>query len=541
MDPSGIIGIIGVVGQILAASVKLGLDWKEAPADTKSFIGELEGLSKVLSETLNNVIKNPDFAAAFQGKHSSVMSSDSALLSTSQKELDDLLGKIRKGGDGRRFGWDRMKAAFLNERTQTAVENLQRRCNMLNSMVAIDNIALSANTNLEVRSTRRELAEDRVSDQKRRILDWISSSANFEAQQADNIERRQAGTGQWLLDSQQFRDWITKDRQTLFCPGMPGAGKTMVASIIIERLQQEYRDDKSIGLAYVFYNFRRQHEQSPRDILASLLSQLYRGHVADCKYVEDTYKNHDNGKGPLSTKEIVALIQEISSSFAKVYMVIDALDECQPNNGHRHDLLTAILDLQNTCNVSFLATSRHIPDIERYFEGCSTIEIQATDSDVGECLDGHMSRLPSFVQKSSPLQEEIKTSIVQVVKGMFLLAKLQLESLTGKRSPKAVRAASVKLSTSSGAYDKAYDEAMDRIQGQPEDQGNLARDALSWIVCSRGPLRTIEFQHALAIEQGTEELDEDNIPAIEDIVSVCAGLVTVDEESAIIRLVHYTT
>jgi ankyrin repeat protein len=38
-----------------------------------------------------------------------------------------------------------------------------------------------------------------------------------------------------------------------------------------------------------------------------------------------------------------------------------------------------------------------------------------------------------------------------------------------------------------------------------------------------------------------DKLDEDNIPQVDDIVSFCAGLVTVDEESNIIRLVHYTT
>ena len=37
------------------------------------------------------------------------------------------------------------------------------------------------------------------------------------------------------------------------------------------------------------------------------------------------------------------------------------------------------------------------------------------------------------------------------------------------------------------------------------------------------------------------KLDEENLPEIEDMVSVCAGLVTIDEESNIIRLVHYTT
>lgn len=423
MDPSGILGIIGVVGQILAASVKIGLNWKDAPEDTKNFLSELEGLNKVLSETLNNIIKNPDFAAAFRGKQSSVLSSlvtsddDSTLMFTCKKELDDLLLKLQKGFNSHRFGWERIKATFLNERTQTAVENLQRRCQMLNSIIAIDNTALTANTNLEVKSTRRELAEDRTSDLKRRILDWISPT-DFETQQADNIERRQAGTGQWLLDSQQFQNWITNDRQTLFCPGMPGAGKTMVSSIVIEHLQQLHRDDKSIGLAYAFYNFRRQHEQSPREILSNLLRQLYQRQVTDCKHVQTSYKNHESGNRPLSTEEIATLIQQISSSFAKVYLVVDALDECQPNNGYRHGVLAVMLALHDSCNVNFLATSRHIPEIEAYFEGCSAIEIQATDWDVRTYLDGHISQLPSFVQRSRDLQEEIKASIVRNVEGM---------------------------------------------------------------------------------------------------------------------------
>jgi hypothetical protein len=40
---------------------------------------------------------------------------------------------------------------------------------------------------------------------------------------------------------------------------------------------------------------------------------------------------------------------------------------------------------------------------------------------------------------------------------------------------------------------------------------------------------------------GNSKLDKENLPEIEDMVSVCAGLVTVDKESDIIRLIHYTT
>jgi hypothetical protein len=50
-----------------------------------------------------------------------------------------------------------------------------------------------------------------------------------------------------------------------------------------------------------------------------------------------------------------------------------------------------------------------------------------------------------------------------------------------------------------------------------------------------------EVCHALSVEHGKDELDCDNIPDIDDVITVCAGLVTVDVESNIVRLVHYTT
>jgi ankyrin repeat protein len=82
---------------------------------------------------------------------------------------------------------------------------------------------------------------------------------------------------------------------------------------------------------------------------------------------------------------------------------------------------------------------------------------------------------------------------------------------------------------------------MERINGYETGLRGLAKQVLSWITCVKRPLTTVELQHALAVEVGEEELDEENLPEIEDMVSVCAGLVTVDEESDIIRLVHYTT
>src|SRR6187549_3428053 len=132
----------------------------------------------------------------------------------------------------------------------------------------------------------------------------------------------------------------------------------------------------------------------------------------------------------------------------------------------------------------------------------------------------------------------------------FLLAQIYLGSLNDKPTPKAIRKALAqfqKQSYKSGEDKKlqvlsqAYDQVMDRIRGQEPGFRELAEKSLSWITCAKRPLTTVELRHVLAVEVGEPELDEDNLPQTEDIISVCAGLVTVDEESRIIRLVHYTT
>lgn len=123
----------------------------------------------------------------------------------------------------------------------------------------------------------------------------------------------------------------------------------------------------------------------------------------------------------------------------------------------------------------------------------------------------------------------------------FLLAQLHLDSLIGKRSPKAIRAALTNLPRGSEAYDRAYEDAMERITGQVSDKKELAQQVLSWITCAKRPLTTIELRDALAVEIGESSLDKENFSEVDDMVSVCAGLVTVDTESSIIRLVHYTT
>ena len=82
---------------------------------------------------------------------------------------------------------------------------------------------------------------------------------------------------------------------------------------------------------------------------------------------------------------------------------------------------------------------------------------------------------------------------------------------------------------------------MNRIESQGEGFRELAKKVLSWVINTKRTLSTAELQHALAVEPRTRVLNTDFVPDIEIVGSVCAGLVTVDIQSDVVRLVHYTT
>jgi ankyrin repeat protein len=139
--------------------------------------------------------------------------------------------------------------------------------------------------------------------------------------------------------------------------------------------------------------------------------------------------------------------------------------------------------------------------------------------------------------------------IMVITLARFLLARLYINSLASKTTDKAIKEALRELETKPGssddekkskALDDAYEEILQRIEEQGHERCQLAKQVLTWISCSKRRLTCSELQHAIAIEEGTSELDPDNLTDITLMPSVCAGLVIIDERSGVIRLIHHT-
>ncbi|CZR64265.1 related to ankyrin [Phialocephala subalpina] len=536
---------VGDFIKVIELANKIRKDFVEAPSQFNAISDEVRSLSIVLLD-VEVVLSSRELCKEQEAELKQIANGCGNVLD----QLEHILDEYDEPESGHRSPIKRAKRMW--KRLKWEPEDIKQLRNRIGTNIGLLNAFIGRLSRDNVVTLVRS-QEDRG---RQTILDWITS-IDYASQQSDFISRRQAGTGQWLLDSAEFTAWIGTDKRTLFCPGIPGAGKTMLTSIVIEEIFMRFENDPSIGIAYLYCDYRRQHEQRFEDLVASLLKQFVQEQPSIPDSVKTLYDRHKDRRTRPSLDELLGLLQAVAAVYSRVFIIVDALDEYQISDGCRQRLLLGLFDLQAKCNAHLFATSRHISSIEQEFEGGLKLEIRSNEEDVREYLDGHMGQLPRFVARSLELQEEIKTNIVNAVDGMyvdyfgclsnraystrFLLAQLHLDSLIGKRSPKAVQTALKNLVKGSAAYDHAYKDAMERINGQIKDQEELAKQVLAWITCAKRPLTTIELQHALSVEAGESQLDEANIPEIEDMVSVCAGLVTIDEESGIIRLVHYTT
>jgi Cdc6-like AAA superfamily ATPase len=221
--------------------------------------------------------------------------------------------------------------------------------------------------------------------------------------------------------------WVDGRERTLICPGIPGAGKTVMSSIVVDYLRNYFGDKDRIGIACLFCSYKSRNEQTSADLIASLLKQLVQEQPLLPEIVKALHEIHCRRDTRPSFNELSKALRSVVDSYSRVFFVINALDELTNTDRTRKHLLHEISELQNQTRISLFATSRPIPEIEKEFQGSVSLEIRATDENVGNYLDGHISQLPSFISRSRDLKEEIKSEIIKAVNGMYISLYLTVE------------------------------------------------------------------------------------------------------------------
>ena len=147
------------------------------------------------------------------------------------------------------------------------------------------------------------------------------------------------------------------------------------------------------------------------------------------------------------------------------------------------------------------------------------------------------TRLGMFCESLPELITRIPKDISEKAQGMYLLAKLHMDSLKLQPSRAAVLKALANLSTE---VSKIYGDILERIDDQPKSDVILAKKVLSWMVLARRPLDVSELLQALAVDPSNTEFDPLEQTELTIILRVTKGLVAADGEHGAVRLVHRT-
>jgi hypothetical protein len=176
---------------------------------------------------------------------------------------------------------------------------------------------------------------------------------------------------------------------------------------------------KKIGIAYVYCSYKEQEYQTATNLVTSILQQLVQRDPVIPEEIVSLYDHHVRKRTRPTLVEWSKLLKSEVRRFPKVFVVIDALDECYEKNGTRSNFLKEIRRLHPF--IRLLVTSRLSPAIESEFFEAARLEIRASDTDVRKYLEhrlANLSQLGRHAKKDPTLKETIANALVKNAKGM---------------------------------------------------------------------------------------------------------------------------
>lgn len=196
---------------------------------------------------------------------------------------------------------------------------------------------------------------------------------------------------------------------------------TAARSSIVNKLQIQ-QSSRDVGLAFAYCNYKEHDMQTLANLIGSLVQQLVQCYGAIPDEIRVLYTQYNPRNIRPSEDELSRALMSLISKFSHVYVVVDALDECNPKT--RSKFIEKLQELPTSLRL--LCTSRHLGDIQEAFADASRLEIQAIDADVALYVEAQILQVPKlvkFCKKAGDLHGTIVEKLVMKAKGMYVSSR----------------------------------------------------------------------------------------------------------------------
>ncbi|KAL8667716.1 MAG: hypothetical protein Q9202_000571 [Teloschistes flavicans] len=223
-------------------------------------------------------------------------------------------------------------------------------------------------TNARIARLERESMRKTQREKRRALIEWLSP-LQYRKRQSD-IFNDAIPLGQKFLESEEFKAWSLGRPWILYGYGLPGSGKTILTSLVVDHLEKRFAAEK-IPVICVYLNYKEQH-QTLTNLVGSLLKQLIQFGDDDLRSSEVRRLFRDDAyEAPPLLADLRKALQAEILTYQRVILVVDALDEASESLGL--DLRDEIKTLQDHSmdKLSVMITSRPQDDIPPYPLQCS--------------------------------------------------------------------------------------------------------------------------------------------------------------------------
>lgn len=180
----------------------------------------------------------------------------------------------------------------------------------------------------------------------------------YQAQLRRFQSMRHPGTGTWIFKEESFDLWAGSPQSSCFyCTGIPGSGKTILASGIFKKVAEDYSHAQNLAACF-FCEYSDVSTLQAKNILGVLIKQMLESRTPTTELAEWVLE-HCGADQLLPTREdLLEIIIKTLSSFSRVFLVLDGIDELDSaEQGAAYDIIKQLLSIDR-CSIKIFISCR---------------------------------------------------------------------------------------------------------------------------------------------------------------------------------------
>ncbi|KAI1073622.1 hypothetical protein F5B20DRAFT_597369 [Whalleya microplaca] len=426
----------------------------------------------------------------------------------------------------------------INSTTALLGTRIDQQTSMSSKLATATNVL---GAKLDAETTRLTAADKQVLHTK--VLAWLNPVMTFEEKHRSCLKDMLPGSCDWIFSKQAYIDWYQpatiESRSLLWVTGIPGAGKTMLASRFIQLLQDRHY------VIYFYCEARTERSRTTASILCTWSWQILHRNTDLLDDVVDIYLM---GAEPYAGSMKLVFYKLVQAD-PNTIIVLDGLDECDPAS--RRELCEIVAWLSGITRIVIF--SRYLGDIcESWKEGSTPEKLVRlemtqcdTEAEIKRFIEFGVESLPQMDVES---KQEIASSLQRKASGMFLWADLMIKQL--RKGWFDIEDCLEAIEEMPNDLNVLYCQILRKLHAEAgEHERHQSKAILSWLVCSQRPLKLLEVVLGCKMQNrlGDFEMRKNSVfcnTELERVLSRrCGPLTRVTEDDngdVVVTLVHAT-